>query len=129
MLHALDERRATVAVGDSTLTVTPEELERRWRGDYTILWRSPEGYRGPLRPGQKSRFVRWVDNRLAFLEGGEAVQRWKTFYDDRLAGAVRRFQSDQGLKPTAVVGPETVIHILNATDTDEPRLKEQGRDG
>jgi general secretion pathway protein A len=52
--------------GDAEIT----EIMRRWSGNYTLLWRVPEGYRGDVRPGSRSEAVRWLGRHLALVRGG-----------------------------------------------------------
>jgi general secretion pathway protein A len=123
-LLSLDEDQATITMGDATRVTTPEELAKKWLGEYALLWKSPEGYQNPLRPGQRSRFVPWVESSLALLEDAGPSRRRNTLFDEKLARAVKKFQFDQGIQPTGIVGPETVIRILNATGTDDPTLSD-----
>ena len=75
---------------------------------------------GPkLRKGDRTERIRVLRNRLV-IEGyldQVATTDALDFFDDALAGAVRRFQARQGLGVDGVVGPETLMALNIPVET------------
>jgi len=121
-LTAIQDQTATIQLGTALRTVDVKEIEQRWSGGYTILWRMPPGYKSPLRPGEKSKMVQWLDKTLSLTQGRSLKAREKRIYDDTLVREVKIFQLDKGLVPNGVVGPETIIHLNAELSKAEPLL-------
>jgi general secretion pathway protein A len=71
----------------------------------------------PLEPGASGAVVEWIARRLrpAYLPDSDAP----TVFDAAMEDAVRRFQSDAGIRADGVVGPATLM-ALAARDASEP---------
>lgn len=121
-LAGLTGQTATIEVGDDTRIVDMKEIEQRWFGDYTLLWRTPPHYRGDIHPGMTGPDVHWLDTQLAVIQGREAQKEKVLTYDDRLVTQVKRFQFTEGLIPDGIVGPQTIIHLNTAAGSKAPRL-------
>lgn len=68
----------------------------------------------PLKRGSKGKRVRWYTKRLAFIHrpnDGAYLSRWYWRYGRVVAGTVRVFQKDQGLKADGVIGEKTAHRI------------------
>jgi general secretion pathway protein A len=128
-LSALHGQTATFVVGTETRTVNIQEVEKRWLGDYTLLWRTPPDFRSPLRPGQKGSMVLWLSKQLALLQGKTDQPGKNLFYGDDLVAQLKKFQLSEGLVPDGIVGPQTIIHLNTLTSTGEPLLydKKKGK--
>lgn len=70
---------------------------------------------GLLKPGVSNKAVLSVRERLGF--DPNAAPQGAYFYDDQLAQAVVAFQQGQGVKPDAIIGPQTV-KLMNITRDD-----------
>ncbi len=116
---------ATIEVGDDTRIVDMKEIEQRWFGDYTLLWRTPPHYRGDIHPGMTGPDVHWLDTQLAVIQGREAQKEGVLIYDNQLVTQVKRFQLTEGLIPDGIVGPQTIIHLNTASGSNAPMLVQQ----
>jgi general secretion pathway protein A len=128
-LTSFDERTATVIIADETRRVGADEIKKRWYGDYTLLWKHPRGYTDAVKPGYSGPEVEWIDRQLS-LAGGRSPQPVKRgLYDGELVNRLKRFQIAEGLVPDGIVGPQTFIHLGNATSENGPVLmkKREGR--
>lgn len=81
----------------------------------------PPGYSGPE--------VEWIDRHLSLLEGRRPQPVKGLRYDGELVTRMKRFQIAEGLIPDGIVGPQTLIHLGNATSENGPVLmkRREGR--
>lgn len=124
-LSALDGQTATFVVGTKTRTVEIKEVERKWLGDYTLLWRTPPDFRSPLRPGQKGNMVLWLEKQLALIQGKSDQPMKHISYEGDLVAQLKKFQLSEGLVPDGIVGPQTIIHLNTFTASGEPLLHDK----
>lgn len=121
-LTAVDGETATFTVGKDTRKVNLSEIEPRWPGDYTLLWRMPPKFQGSIRQGARGSDVQWLDNQLAAVSGKEAPLRKDPVFDSALVMELKKFQVSKGLKPDGIANPQTVIHLNTAAGSNEPLL-------
>ncbi len=121
-LAMIKGRIATIEVGDERRTVDLKEIEHRWLGDYTLLWRVPSTYRGDIHPGMTGPDVHWLDMQLAVIQGREARTGEVLTYDAQLINQVKKFQISEEMVPDGIVGPQTIIHLNTSTGIKAPRL-------
>ncbi|UTW12198.1 ExeA family protein [Marinobacterium rhizophilum] len=119
---ALNDEVARLMVSGEILDVPYNELAQRWPGSYSILWRVPPQYRGPIWPGASGGSVEWLSQQLARLNGAVQLEA-SNQYDETLVEQVRLFQMRRGLSVDAVVGPKTAIHLNTLTLADLPLLE------
>jgi general secretion pathway protein A len=115
-LTALTGETATFVLGPETRTVPLKDLETQWLGNYTVLWRTPPGYKGYIRQGHEGTIVEWVEKQLALVQGLSYQEKENSVFDDALVKQVREFQHTEGLVPDGVVGAQTIIK-LNTINT------------
>jgi general secretion pathway protein A len=121
-LTELQQEKAIVESGHETRTVDVKEIEKRWRGYYSLLWEVPPGYQGDIYPGSKGIDIAWLDMQLAAIQGRKAHKKKVPVYDGDLVGQVRNFQLSEGLDQDGTVGPRTIIHLNNAAGSRAPKL-------
>jgi general secretion pathway protein A len=113
---------ARLVIGTETRTVNVKEVEQRWLGDYTLLWRKPQNVKGNIHPGYRGYAVRWLEKQLSIIQGRTIQPVGDLSYDEALVTQVKRFQVSEGLAPDGVVGPQTIIHMNNLVGSNEPNL-------
>ncbi|GKT06908.1 AAA family ATPase [Desulforhabdus sp. TSK] len=128
VLSALSEGKATFVSGTDTVTVSTSEMALWWRGDYTLLWKPPPGYRRPLQVGDRSLTVEWLRSRLAGREGPVLPEPENHLFDRSLAEQVKIFQISQGLTPDGFVGPQTLMRLRAETEEGIPLLTHKNKD-
>ncbi|MBT9490902.1 MAG: AAA family ATPase [Paucibacter sp.] len=125
ILIKLDERYATVGLGEQTQRISLTQLSTQWRGEFATLWRAPPGY--PAK-GNSGPLLAWVDAQLATVYGsppGAGPFR----LDAALRGRLAAFQRSQGLRSDGQLGPITLMHLSRVAGADglagtpEPRLQ------
>jgi general secretion pathway protein A len=124
-LTGIKGKTATIQVGDESRNVILKEVEKRWLGDYTLLWRTSPNYRGDIHPGMKGPDVHWLDTQLAIIQGRSARTGKAFTFDNQLVSQVKKFQLTEGLVPDGIVGPQTIIHLNTAAGSKAPKLVHQ----
>jgi general secretion pathway protein A len=122
ILSAVTDQTATLRAGGTEQTVTLAALAQRWQGEFSTLWRAPEGYRDRPRDGSGGPAIEWIAAHLAMVKGAEPP-RGKPVLDAALKGEVRAFQLAQGLPADGRPGPLTYMQLNRATGVQEPRLR------
>ncbi|HEY8027770.1 MAG TPA: AAA family ATPase [Burkholderiaceae bacterium] len=121
LLSALTDTQATLRLGATTYSATVLSLMPYFHGEFATIWRAPPDYREQIHPGDKGLDIDWLAARLAKLNGtGEPEPGSR--YDSAMMQQVRAFQLAQGLNADGVVGPKTIMQLVRAGDSAEPRL-------
>lgn len=124
-LTAIGPEIAVFVVGSGNRTVNVKELEQRWLGDYTLLWRLPPNYHSSIHPGAEGPEVKWLEEQMAFIQD-RAVRKLKTpVFDENLVREVKKFQFAKSLVPDGIVGPQTIIRLNTEAGSEEPLLTEE----
>ncbi|WP_455206027.1 AAA family ATPase [Kaarinaea lacus] len=121
----MNQHYATLHVNNNVKKISLQELESRWFGDYTILWRPPPDYNGAIIPGMKGAHVTWLANLLAAIHGENVVAQEPMLYDGGLVEQVRSFQLKNGLISDGIAGAQTLIHLNSAAGLGVPKLDMQ----
>jgi general secretion pathway protein A len=121
-LISLGGKTATFMVGPEKRKVDIDQIALRWFGDYTLLWKVPQQYRGDMKPREKSGAVPWLEKQLSLIQGRPARLLENMLFDERLTREVKQFQYAQGLVPDGIVGPETVILLDTMAGSGAPIL-------
>jgi len=119
---------ATMFFSDHISRINVDEIGQHWFGKYTILWRPPPGYRTPMLRGHQGDEVRWMEEKLAGIQGTPVPAADGAVYDEALATQVKLFQFDNALKPDGIVGPQTLIRLNTLAGSDVPTLNRAGKD-
>jgi general secretion pathway protein A len=122
LLAGLDSQRARFVAGQETRELDVAVLESRWFGEYQLLWKPPAFYSAATSPGDSGPAVPWLAQSLEDL-GLYARNGSEKRLDGHLLGALKRYQLAAGLIPDGMLGPQTLIHLLNALGYEEPLLK------
>ena len=122
LLTGLTDRAATLrGAGGRSQSVALAVLARQWRGDFATFWRAPPGYTGRVIEGRDHPATKWLEQRLAALQGVVAPTGAGAT-DARLREQIQAFQLAQGLKADGLAGPTTLMQLNRAVGVDEPRL-------
>jgi general secretion pathway protein A len=124
LLLGLDSGRVALDLGSRTVTVSRADLEAHWLGEYLALWRMPLVLDDSIRRGAIGAPVAWLQRQLALFDTLPPAVDGPSLYDASLEARVRRVQSQFGLLPDGIVGPETQL-ALTSRDPGGPRLARQ----
>ncbi|GLS90862.1 ATPase AAA [Psychromonas marina] len=102
------------------IEVSEAWFTKYWRGESTLLWQAPFQLNGVIKFGQQGDKVAWLANQLNKLHGREAQD--KTRFDLQLLEQVSDFQHQQGLIDDGIVGPLTLMPLMQMTSPNTPRL-------
>ena len=98
------------------------EFIDNWDGNFTLLWRAPPAYKGPLSKGDRGPAIDWLVNRLALINAEPLVLTAGYIFDGELESKVKQFQLSSGLTPDGIAGVKTWIKINDEDDSNTPRL-------
>ena len=126
-LITIDADTANIRFGNEDRTVAIKEIESRWLGEYTLLWRPPADFDMTFPAGHDGPEVNWLRNNMAIINNSSFKEPSSDVYDADLVREVKKFQIAQGLVPDGIVGPQTLVHINTAVFNDIPTLSGAGR--
>ena len=129
-LISLNMDTAVLSIGNETKTVDNREVIKRWSGDYLLLWRAPDEYKGALRPGKSGAIVKWLENRLAHNSGQRIYNdsNINVKYEGDLVKQVKRLQLANGIIPDGIVGTKTMMLLGGRISEKDPVLY-SGKEG
>jgi len=121
-LLALSNDTATIVIGQEKQLISIEQLSFYWKGEFSLLWRTPPGYRRALRPGSSGEAIVWLSRTMNQLEN-RADNYAGSFYTPELVERVKRFQAQRGLDDDGVVGAKTLIYLNQMAGLQAPQLE------
>ena len=127
-LTKIEQDLATVEVNGKSSQISVKDIESRWFGDYTLLWRRPPDYHGVIMPGSMGESVAWMADKLDMIYGTSLSRTSGISYDKKLVDQVKDFQLNAGLISDGIVGEQTLIYLNTITEKNAPRLKANDSD-
>jgi general secretion pathway protein A len=118
---------ANVTVGNENRSVDMQELRKRFLGEYALIWKIPPDYYGTLYPGASSPVMPWIDKKMAIMQNRKPRDSKNLAYTRELVDQVKAFQTQKGISPGGLIGPQTIIQLNNASGSDEPKLTMKGK--
>jgi len=103
--------------------VTESWFKNYWSGEITLLWKAPFALKGAIKFGQQGKEVTWLTNQLNKEQGWPSEH--KTRFDLRLLEQVSAFQREQGLMDDGIVGPRTLMPLMQLAEPNSPRLLQE----
>jgi general secretion pathway protein A len=123
VLSALDDRFATLNLGEHDARVPLDELSRDWFGEFTLVWKPKTASTRPLSLGMRGDEVRWLRRSLNALQGAASDPEHGDVYDEELAIAVQNFQREHRLNVDGIAGIQTQVVLDTAlADPGSPLL-------
>lgn len=122
VLKSLDSSNAVVLLNGEEQQIDMAELDRFWRGHFSLLWKKPPSYHGPLQPGSIAPLSRWLAYQLDVWEKKPNPEMGRSSYDDAMVERVKAFQRDVGEVDDGVVGTNTLIQLSRRVDETIPVL-------
>jgi general secretion pathway protein A len=114
VLSALDDRFATLDLGEHNQRVPLDEVSRDWFGEFTVVWKPKTAHIRPLSVGMHGDEVRWLRRSLNALQGAASDPEHGDVYDQELAIAVQNFQREHRLNVDGVAGIQTQVVLDTA---------------
>ncbi|HWX81345.1 MAG TPA: AAA family ATPase [Steroidobacteraceae bacterium] len=109
VLSGLDDRFATLDLGDHNERVSLEDLSSDWFGEFTVIWKPKTARARQLSLGMQGEEVRWLRRSLNALRGGASDPEHADVYDEELAIAVQNFQREHRLNVDGIAGVQTQV--------------------
>jgi general secretion pathway protein A len=114
VLSALDERFATLDLGEHDVRVPLDDLSRDWFGEFTVVWKPKTLRTRLLSLGMRGDEVRWLRRSLNALHGAASDPETDDLYDQALAIAVQNFQREHRLTVDGIAGLQTQVVLDTA---------------
>jgi general secretion pathway protein A len=114
VLSALDDRFATLDLGEHNQRVPLDEVSRDWFGEFTVVWKPKTAHIRPLSVGMHGDEVRWLRRSLNALQGAASDPEHGDVYDQELAIAVQNFQREHRLNVDGIAGIQTQVMLDTA---------------
>jgi general secretion pathway protein A len=114
VLSGLDDKFATLDLGEHNERVPIDELSRDWFGEFTVVWKPKTATTRPLSVGMQGDEVRWLRRSLNALRGGSSDPERGDLYDQELAIAVQNFQREHRLNVDGIAGIQTLVMLDTA---------------
>lgn len=121
-LTSLDNGSASLEAGSQAYQIPIFEFINSWNGNFTLLWRAPPAYKGPLSRGDRGPAIDWLVNRLALINAEPLVLSAGYIFDGELETKVKQFQLSTGLTPDGIAGVKTWLKINDEDDSGTPKL-------
>ena len=123
VLSSLDDKTATLNLGEHNEKVSIDDLSRDWFGEFTVVWKPKTARTRLLSVGMQGDEVRWLRRSLNALAGGASDPEHADFYDQELAIAVQNFQREHRLNVDGIAGVQTQVVLDTAlADPNSPLL-------
>jgi general secretion pathway protein A len=123
VLSSLDDKTATLNLGEHNEKVSIEDLSQDWFGDFTVIWKPKTSRTRLLSLGMQGEEVRWLRRSLNALAGGASDPEHADVYDQELAIAVQNFQREHRLNVDGIAGVQTQVVLDTAlADPGSPLL-------
>jgi general secretion pathway protein A len=123
VLSSLDDKTATLNLGEHNEKVAIDDLSRDWFGEFTLVWKPKTSHTRLLSLGMQGDEVRWLRRSLNALGGGASDPENADVYDQELAIAVQNFQREHRLNVDGIAGVQTQVVLDTAlADPNSPLL-------
>jgi general secretion pathway protein A len=123
VLSSLDDKTATLNLGEHNEKVSLDDLSRDWFGEFTVVWKPKTSRARSLSLGMQGDEVRWLRRSLNALGGGASDPEHADVYDQELAIAVQNFQREHRLNVDGIAGVQTQVVLDTAlADPTSPLL-------
>ena len=122
---ALTGTTAMLATQHHQATIPLSQLALQSFNDFTLLWKAPQGYQGPVRPGQTGPLIAYLAEQVTQALHQSWIGAPRTRYDHVLKEQVKTLQRREGLTPDGVAGPITWIHLHRLNRLPAPSLHEE----
>jgi general secretion pathway protein A len=123
VLSNLDDKTATLNLGEHNEKVSIDDLSHDWFGEFTVVWKPKTARTRLLSLGMQGDEVRWLRRSLNALAGGASDPEHADVYDQELAIAVQNFQREHRLNVDGIAGVQTQVVLDTAlADPNSPLL-------
>ena len=130
VLSRLDDKTATLDLGEHNERVSIDDLSRDWFGEFTVVWKPKTSHTRLLSLGMQGDEVRWLRRSLNALGGVASDPEHADVYDQELAIAVQNFQREHRLNVDGIAGVQTQVVLDTAlADPNSPLLSNALRGG
>ncbi|MCE2572295.1 ExeA family protein [Motilimonas eburnea] len=113
-------RGVELLIAGQHIRVSEDWFTRHWQGEFTLLWKAPLHFDGPLQRGDQGPAVTWLSESLAQLDPKQ-TQVTDTF-DHQLERSLKLFQQQQTLDVDGIAGAQTLLQLNLQVRPNQPKL-------
>jgi general secretion pathway protein A len=124
----IKDQEVILDFGDNRLSLSRNDLDPFWFGDFTLVWKPPPIKSAILKKGDTGPDVRWLRAQLNRIEGLSDMSNGteKAVFDDILEMRVMNFQRSHAIEADGIVGEQTLIQLTKAErETPSPSLNHE----
>jgi general secretion pathway protein A len=124
----IKDQEVILDFGDNRLSLSRNDLDPFWFGDFTLVWKPPPIKSAILKKGDTGPDVRWLRAQLNRIEGLSDMSNGteKAVFDDILEMRVMNFQRSHAVEADGIVGEQTLIQLTKAErETPSPSLNHE----
>ena len=124
----IKDQEVILDFGDNRLSLSRNDLDPFWFGDFTLIWKPPPIKSAILKKGDTGPDVRWLRAQLNRIEGLSDMSDGteKAVFDDILEMRVMNFQRSHAIEADGIVGEQTLIQLTKAErGTPSPSLNHE----
>jgi general secretion pathway protein A len=129
VLVSLTETAGELAIADTRVRYSLDDISEMWFGQYLLVWRPPNGRNDVMRPGMRDENVRWLRQSLAAIDAGYRTGNPDSdLFDEELEQQLMEFQRAHRLRVDGIAGQQTQILINSLLEPGgTPQLVAQSR--
>ena len=126
-LLALEGDYAKISLGQKTIWMSLDAIDKQWYVDYSVIWQLPPYESRVIKPGLENDPDKWLNSNLRKVklsQGNTSGNSGRIERDNNIStkDSVRWFQQEVGLKPDGIAGVLTLIHLNNFINPNVPVL-------
>ena len=122
LLERIESGEYHLSSSAGSVRLSEEQFLNGWGRDFLYLWPAPTEYQSLLYTGDTNPgLVDWLQTRLGQLNADYQPVISGGLYSRYIAGHVAAFQESEGLDADAVVGPRTLLRLMDYSQS-LPRL-------
>jgi len=118
LLRGLDDRRLLVGTESTSRTIARDAIEERWLGAYLVAWPQSPNWPRQISRGDSGPAVQRV---LSLAAAADPPYSGSARFNVGFENWLKEFQQKHGLEMDGIVGPKTLLYLMQGS-IHEPAL-------
>ncbi|MBL4607525.1 MAG: AAA family ATPase [Pseudomonadales bacterium] len=119
-INKVTDQEVELIIGGLSQTLSLDDLESSWTGQFELLWRPPFQYSEGISAKSSATSIQWFRHQLDVA--ASKPESNLPIYIAPIDMQIRLFQRETGLETDGVAGPETIITINTLSNAPSPLL-------
>jgi len=122
MVSFFDGYNISLTNSSGSTSMLARDFADVWDGRFVYIWRPPSEFARTLYPDVRdSKMTRWAQEKLQIVFEDYEYVIGGGIYSQPIVRAIARFQTQQGLEADGLLGPRTILRLMDQTE-NLPRL-------